>query len=366
MRVPFKAPQPSPVLTPPSPKPSVSSGQRLASAREKTTNYALSHDRNLSKSERESFRDEVRERFGVGVQSFPMSIHGLNSLANERIEDAMAQGQFRNIPRGKGKNVERDHLANSPYVDTTEYFMNRILKKQEATPEWIQKQQEMKLEIDRFRTELRVAWRRHAARLISSQGGTLQTKIQRAQAYAAAEARHNKLSQPAGKTGTESEAIEEGRITKTMSSGEPKASATETHSSTEVEPLPELPCLRDPQYFAIEREYHELKIKKLNETVRSYNLQAPQVSQRPYLDLQRELELCYADVAPTLPEEIKIRATQKSYNPSQAAEPSFNALQSTLGLGQKARVYDEDMSKGYGFKQFWRDLWGQKERDRIG
>lgn len=367
MRVPFKPPQPSPVVPPPSmSKRSTSSGQRLASARERTNNYAMSHDKNLSQSERDAFRDEVRERFGSGVQSFPVSIQGLNSLANERIEDAMAQGQFKNIARGKGKNVQRDHLADTPYLDTTEYFMNRILKQQDTAPGWIQKQQEMKLEIDRFRTELRVGWRRRAATLISSQGGTLQANIRRAQAYAAAEARLNNFSQSSNKSGTKGEAVDEGQLTKATSSEEPQPSTTKPDSSIDEGPLPELPCLRDPEHFAIEREYHQLKIKKLNEIVRSYNLQAPQVSQRPYLDLQRELESCYADVAPTLPKELQIRATQKTYNPGRTAEAASSVLQSTLGLEHKARVYDEDTSKGYGFKQLWQDLWGKKERSHIG
>ena len=366
MRVPFKPPQPRQILTPPSPKPSITSGQRLASARERTTNYAMSHDTNLSKTERESFRNEVRERYGPGVQAFPISIQGLNSLANERIEDAMAQGHFRNIPRGKGKNVERDHIADTPYLDTTEYFMNRILKKQETAPGWIQKQQEMKLEVERFRALLRADWTRHAARLISSQGGTLQTQIRRAQAYAAAEVRHNKVAQAAVKTESENETVGEEPIPKISESSQPEANCVASHVPTDKEPLPELPCLRDPQHFEIEREYHELKIKKLNELVRSYNLQAPQVAQRPLLDLQRELESCFADVAPTLPEAIQNKATQKAHNVGQTTESMASSLQSTLGLNQKVRVYDEDRSKHYGFKQFWRDLWGKNERNSIG
>ncbi|WEW58341.1 hypothetical protein PRK78_003809 [Emydomyces testavorans] len=132
-------------------------------------------------------------------------------------------------------------------------------------------------------------------------------------------------------------------------------------ASPTTDPLPNLPCLRDPQYLTVEKAYHELKIKKLNELVRSYNLQAPRVAQRPYLNLQRELDSCYAEVAPTLAEEVHRRATQRSHGSRYApAQGDTNALQQVLGLGQVARVYDEDTSKGYGFKQFWRDLWNQR------
>lgn len=330
----------------------------------------------MSDAEREAYRRELQDRFTPGARAFPMSLHGLNSLANERIEDAIARGQFRNIPRGKGKHVERDHTAANPYLDTTEYLMNRIMQKQEVTPEWIQKQQELKLETHRFRTQLRNDWKRHAARLISSQGGTLQTQIRRAQAYALAEAKQNESAkasfQTEEKTVPEIEPMtqidHEGKISRvpppascssddSLQSQQPNSSLANTGIS--AEPLPNLPCLRDPQYFNIEKEYHDLKIKKLNEMIRSYNLLAPRVAQRPYLKLQRELDSCYAEVAPSLADEVYRRATERSHESSHLLpEGDASVLQQTLGLGKSVRVHDEDKSKGYGLKQFWRDLWG--------
>lgn len=326
--------------TAPKPKRSVSSGERLAAARERTTEYTLKQDSSISKEERESFRKELQDRFGPAVHSFPVSIQGLSSLANERIEDAMARGQFNNIPRGKGKNTKRDPTADSPYIDTTEFVMNRILQKQETTPEWIQKQHSMQSEVKQFRNQLRENWRNHAVLMIRSKGGTLDEQIRRARSYAAAESKHNKLLQarvqPAG-----------------------SVDDANTASSGTSEILEDLPCLRDPQYMSTEREYHELKIKRLNESIRSYNLQAPQVSQRPYLNLQRELDSCYADVAISLPDEIRERATRGSAKPGSSAshQTGLGGFSSFSASAHESRIYDEDSSKGYGFKQMWRDLW---------
>ena len=120
-----------------------SKGERLANARDRTSVYALSQDPSLSEKEREDMRKVLKERFTSGARPMPNSVQGLAALANERIEDAIGRGQFKNIPKGKGINVERDHNADSPFLDTTEYFMNKMIKKQEIVPPWIEKQQEL-------------------------------------------------------------------------------------------------------------------------------------------------------------------------------------------------------------------------------
>lgn len=99
------------------PKPNPSSGQRLANARDKTSIYATSKDPNLSDKEKEAIRKELKERFTPGARAMPNTVTGLASLANERIEDAIARGQFKNIPRGTG--VLRDTRADNPFIDTT-------------------------------------------------------------------------------------------------------------------------------------------------------------------------------------------------------------------------------------------------------
>src|SRR5436853_1608427 len=125
------------VIAKPPPTRKTSAGQRLANARDKTSVYALAQQVDMTEEEREKMRKELKERFLPAARSMPTTLQGLTSLANEKIEDAIARGQFSNIPRGKGMNVERDYNANSPFLDTTEYFMNKIIQKQEIVPPWI-------------------------------------------------------------------------------------------------------------------------------------------------------------------------------------------------------------------------------------
>ena len=70
-------------------------GERLANARDKTSIYAFSKDTQMSEKEREDMRKELKERFTPGARAMPNSIRGLAALANERIEDAIARGQFK-------------------------------------------------------------------------------------------------------------------------------------------------------------------------------------------------------------------------------------------------------------------------------
>jgi hypothetical protein len=70
-------------------------GQRLANARDKTSIYAISKDMDMTEKEREDMRRELKERFTPGARAMPNTIQGLAALANERIEDAIARGQFK-------------------------------------------------------------------------------------------------------------------------------------------------------------------------------------------------------------------------------------------------------------------------------
>lgn len=150
-------------------------------------------DPNMSEKEKRKFRNKIKERFQPHAQPVPGTIQGLASLANERIKDAIARGQFKNLPRGK--KIERDYTASSLFLDTTEYFMNKIIQKQEIVPPWIEKQQELVSTATKFRARLRVEWKRHMARSIASRDGTVQDQIRMAQAYAAAETLHNLTKQ---------------------------------------------------------------------------------------------------------------------------------------------------------------------------
>ncbi|CAG8414403.1 unnamed protein product [Penicillium salamii] len=342
IRMPYKIPQP--VNLQPAPKPKHSRGHRLAEAKERTSTYTLSRAPGFSEEEREDMRREMRENLSPGAYNMPVSISGLSSLANERIEDAIARGQFDKIRRGKGVNTETDHNANSAFIDTTEYFMNKIIQKQEIVPPWIEKQQQLSQEVSRFRGRLRADWRRHAARLIASQGGSLDVQMNRAKAYAAAESRLADKAKLEAALNTDQLA--------------PDAEESSTNDpSDESDSLAHLPPLRDPSYLSIERSYHELAVKQINTLARSYNLMAPPSAHKPYINLDRELKACYAEVAPGLAEEIKRRATERA-RPT-AVVPPASASIGSLSTAQSVRVHEEDQSKGYGMKQLWRDLFSK-------
>lgn len=375
-----------------------SQGERLANARDRTSIYALSQDPNMNEKEREQMRKQLKERFTSGARPMPGSVRGLAALANERIEDAIARGLFKNIPRGKGKNIERDYTASSPFLDTTEYFMNKIIQKQEIVPPWIEKQQELVKAAAVFKGRLRVDWKRHAARVIASKGGSLDVQVRRAKAYAAAEAANNpkapkveSLNEVDGKgkvaevliteTAASPDEVQDSNITvtealpgsthsaegdqSTPSSTSPKtppeasdhvrSNGTETASSSK-KPLPQVHPFRDPAWEALERAYQTLAITNLNNLTRSYNLMAPDLAKKPYFNLERELRLCFADVASQLPGEIHARARAPTKIKVEVVGHRPGGVLESFG-GEKARVYDSQ-KPNYGFKDFWKDLWG--------
>ncbi|THC91719.1 hypothetical protein EYZ11_008822 [Aspergillus tanneri] len=366
LHTPYKIPQPSPVDMRISPKSKKSASLRLAEAKERTSTYSMSQSPGISDNEREAMRKEMRERFTPGARPMPMTVQGLASLANERIEDAIARGQFDKIKRGKGVNTKMDHNAHSAYIDTTEYFMNKMIQKQELVPPWIEKQQEIARDVDRFRQRLRTEWRRHAARLIASHGGSLEVQMRRAQAYAVAEARLAERTRiersfqggydvalPSANLDNDKQALD------SQSSPSPAPEVSNALDGGDGSHLPDVPPLRDPEYLSTERSFYELTIKNINTLTRSYNLQAPPVAQKPYLNLERELSACFADVAPSLADEIKKRATERARRPGSMGSKATGLVDSFSTL-PSADVYEEDQSKGYGFKQFWRDIFSKK------
>lgn len=334
-------------------------------------------------------RKILKERFTAAARPMPGSVQGLAALANDRIEDAIARGQFKNIARGRGLNVERDHNANSPFLDTTEYFMNKIIQKQEIVPPWIEKQQELIKAANVFRARLRADWKRHAARVIASRGGSLETQVTRAEAYAIAEAANNLR---ATKTESMTEIDHEGQLSQVTVTESPTASSETTDSKITVSqdlvinmptsqtaqepsevtdhtskssaentspsapPLPRLTPFRDPAWESLERAYHTLAITEINNITRSYNLQAPDLAKKPYFSLERELRSCFADIAPQLSNEIRERARRPGKIKVEIVGHRPGGVLERFS-GEKVKVYDS-RKPNYGFKQFWKDLWG--------
>jgi hypothetical protein len=361
------------------------SGQRLANARDKTSVYAISKDAAMTDKQRDDFRAELKERFAPGAGAMPNTFRGLAALANERIEDAIARGQFKNIPRGKA--IERDPRADNPFIDTTEYILNKMIQRQDIMPPWIEKQQELVKTANTFRGRLRNDWKRHVARTIASKGGNVTVWVKRAEAYRRAEEKVNpkrrktedialptamtddpvmvKLIQEASATEGEISPLLKFSIEK--KDREVPITASDAHGSSTPEMLSEtklppqeesLPApFRDPTWVAAEQSYLNLAISNLNSITRSYNLMAPDLAKKPYYSLERELNACYADVAPLVAEEILERARRPEKVLAQTVRHREGGVLERFA-GEKVNVYD-DQRKAYGWKEFWSDLRGK-------
>ncbi|KAK7208704.1 hypothetical protein V2G26_015882 [Clonostachys chloroleuca] len=332
--------------------PAMSASQRVASARDKASAYAgaeakassasAASGKGLTPEEREELRREFRERFQPGARAMPNSITGLAALANERIEDAIARGQFKNIPRGKD-DPAAGHRA-----------------------PWIEKQQDLAKAAHTFRTRLRNDWKRHAARMIASKGGSLLEQMQRAEDYAQAERRHNprfrkveETTIPPGLT-EDPVMVEVRKPPKSAAEGSADDTAEQPSAGLEdKKPRPLLPPFRDPDWEAAERTYMELSIDNLNSITRTYNLMAPDLAKKPYFSLQRELLGAFAEVAPQLANEIKERTTRVK-SPGLGGgrhQTAASSIFENFGGGSSPRIRLEAEEKAYGLKDWWRDMW---------
>ncbi|KJX98291.1 hypothetical protein TI39_contig419g00001 [Zymoseptoria brevis] len=382
------------------PKQKPGAGARLANARDRSSLYSYANEQEQSRltdEERESFRREMKARFSPGARQVAISISGIQSLAEERIQDAIGRGQFKNLPRGRP--LERDHLANSPFINTTEYFLNKMIKKQDIVPPWIEKQQEVMSTANIFRKRLRNDWKRHVSRIIASRGGSLESQMKLAEEYALAESIENPSKKQVETVNT---VDAKGHMSEITISGELKArtpddpddpavleeqikvmeqtfnddgtlKATNREVIVDTEqplviqasppPTPRKPTVsafRDPQWMATERSYHELAIKSLNELLRSYNLMAPDSAKKPYFDLDRELRACFADVAPSVAAAIREKALAPKIRGVEVIGHTPGSVLNKFSMDKASHVYDERKPQ-YGWKEFWRDLFAPKQ-----
>ncbi|KAL7892658.1 hypothetical protein HDV63DRAFT_238634 [Trichoderma sp. SZMC 28014] len=315
--------------------------QRVVNARERASVYSgmgMKEDKGLSDKEKEEMRKEFRSRFEPTARIMPATPSGLAALANEQIENAIARGKFKNIARGKG--VEIDLSRSNPFVDTTEFLLNRIIQRQEIVPPWIEKQQELAKTAHTLRSRLRTDWLRHVSRMIASKGGSLEEQMARAEDYAAAERLHNPKKGAGGTAASKSE-----------------KNSAQGNDELDLRPLPR--PFRDPEWEKAEHAYLNLSIEQLNSITRSYNLMAPELAKKPYYSLQRELDACFADVAPLVSKEIKDRATAPRATTRLTSKPSpysGEGIMSGLTGKDSVKIYDT-RAEPYGFKEWWKDVW---------
>lgn len=341
-------------------KPVVSAGTKVANARDAASVYAGMAEKEksagLSDKEREDFKKELRDRFAPAARALPNTISGLAALANERIEDAIARGQFKNIPRGKG--IERDARADNPFIDTTEYIMNKMIQRQDIVPPWIEKQQELVKAANIFRGRLRNDWKRHASRMISSRGGSLDEQMRRAEEYARAEEVHNPRRQNSDEVAVPTSLTDDVVMRALRQEALPESPASVPGPGPEATIEPQISLttpFRDPDWEATERSYMELAVNDLNARTRSYNLMAPDLAKKPYFSLDRELKACFADVAPQIANEIKERTRRPPKSPG-GKTSTGGLLDKFVMDGKSTRVY-ESKSPHYGLKEFWKDIW---------
>ena len=319
--------------------PKLPGGARLAVAKDKTLGYTVSKDAGLTEEEREQVRQMFRDRFHPEARV--ATVQALMSLADKRIEDARARGQFKEVWKLRGKPLERDYNASSPFLDTTEYYLNKMIQRQEMLPPWVEKQQELKMAADRFRTRLRNDWRRFVARRISSKGGTVEEQCRHADELSKGEARRVQIE----------------RIEKKLQYGEDlseeELAAREAGGPAQV--------FRDADWEKAELSYNKVAIDDLNRLTTDYNLMAPEVSRKPLFSLDRELSRCFADVAPQVSAEIRGRAKRPTggFTPRDGASNSF--VSKLAGEGRHTAVIYDSKKPNYGFKELWKDLFGKEQ-----
>lgn len=119
--------------------------KRIMSARDAAFDYSMERKYPSTQHEKEKKEEQEQER--------PRSIAEIGLLAEERIREAKAKGYFDNLA-GRGKPIPVDIHESNPFVDRTEYFLNRIVQRQGAAPPWIMMQQQVDTEITQLRTSL--------------------------------------------------------------------------------------------------------------------------------------------------------------------------------------------------------------------
>jgi hypothetical protein len=272
--------------------------------------------------------------------------------------------------------IERDTRADNPFIDATEYILNKMIKRQEIVPPWIEKQQELVKAANIFRARLRNDWKRHAARTIASQGGTLQDQMKVAIRYAEAERIHNPkkkaVDQIVVPTNVTNDPVMINLAQQASCStaitpatavvkAESKAVYAEALCATPPPLVAQEPIsnpFRIPSWEASEVSYLTLAITNLNNLTRSYNLMAPDLAKKPYFSLERELKSCYADVAPLLAETIKERAARPAKELTEKIGHKPGSVLERFS-SDKAVIYDSKRPF-YGFKEFWNDLFVTK------
>ncbi|MEW5960265.1 MAG: DnaJ family domain-containing protein [Chloroflexota bacterium] len=125
----------------------------------------------LSKKEKEQQRQQLAQtRAKLEQRRFlnehpaplarPHSEAERQTLVEQRIQEAMAAGVFDHLP-GKGQPLD---LNSNPYLEPGQELAFGLLKNNGFAPDWIERDKEIRREIEALRSRLRSAWQRRRDR----------------------------------------------------------------------------------------------------------------------------------------------------------------------------------------------------------
>ncbi|KAI7905614.1 uncharacterized protein BX663DRAFT_500346, partial [Cokeromyces recurvatus] len=140
---------------------------RLLNAKDSAFEYSMERKYSSIDEEKSHVQDTIQRSINKkdidwedwDLESTPRSINEIGLLSDERIRAARARGEFDDLP-GRGKPLPEDPLMHNPFIDRTEYFLNRIVQRNGAAPPWIIMQQEVDTEITTLRSQMNSAFKR--------------------------------------------------------------------------------------------------------------------------------------------------------------------------------------------------------------
>ncbi|CAO0796135.1 unnamed protein product [Mucor circinelloides] len=139
---------------------------RIVNAKDTAFDYAMNRKYPIDEEKAHVAENIVRSQSKKDVdwedwdlEEKPRHINELGLLSDARIRAARARGEFDDLP-GRGKPIAEDPLLNNPFVDRTEYFLNRIIQRNGAAPPWVMMQQEVDTEVSSIRSQMNSAIKR--------------------------------------------------------------------------------------------------------------------------------------------------------------------------------------------------------------
>ncbi|CDO92125.1 unnamed protein product [Kluyveromyces dobzhanskii CBS 2104] len=255
---------------------------RLEQVQDKIVRYQQDKktDDDVEKKEASEFRALYAEKF-TPIGSFEK----LRSVADARIEESMRKGDFQSVKALHGKDT--DVRNDNAHIDRTAYHLNKILVRQKIVPPWIEKQGSVLKDIESFRDELK---RKLTTEILN--------QMHRRKIFA---------------TGS------------TSSLGAFKA--------TSLNPDHFLQSCFDSWAPSV-KVFLESNIPRLNNNLRSYNLQAPLHTQKLYLLSERELERARSnvDLEDLFRQELGRQSVSKKISPESRNEPKPFSIFKLFGL----------------------------------